>query len=762
MIVDPSQPESLYLANLYLSKRDIPRGNVLYMKPDAANYQAFAAQNLKAFLGSLQQRDLEHIDYVIVPPGGNFFVPAAGYINDLCSPVNRFTIVTGYTLAYQSDAIFGGLVSTARNHYAKTGWGARAFESDIRWNTGTPSEDESAERYYIGAMLGYTGTNGNTLQDVIDMIDRSVASDFTQPAGTVYYVETSDVNRSGPRHDLYPDAVLRMANAGGVGQHLLGVLPTGQHDCMGVMTGWASPNIDGEVMTLLPGSFADHLTSFAGNFSTTSQTKMSRWIAKGASGTAGTVEEPCNYATKFPNPRVHVVYRKGLSLGEAWFRSNGSKPFQSLFYGDPLTRPYALPPTVDLPGLPGTPVSGSALLTPTANATAPGASIAAVHLHIDGIKLETIASGGSFQLDTSLLADGPHELRVVAEDDSLQSNKGSFIGTLAVDNHGHSVAILPSATSGDLATAFDVIIGAAAGAGSGTFPEQTQLLHNGRVVASTPLSDGTLRVYGQNLGAGPARIVAVTRYLDGSRARSATIELDIAYSGSLPVGATPIAYDATIQVDPAHPALIELPGAHGELLSSTTTTLLQSPAQATVLMHGSAYVMIEASPMASGTDVVIFRIDSLAGSSNTANVLIEYVPACTPPTNICVTAANSVGAGMLMSHMGSASESANDMELVAATGPVGQSGIFYYGMGSTQQSFGDGFRCVGGSSYRLPVLAIDGAGEAHFALDLSQPPVPAGQIAAGQTWNFQFWYRDPAAGGTGFNLSDALQIEFCP
>jgi hypothetical protein len=36
------------------------------------------------------------------------------------------------------------------------------------------------------------------------------------------------------------------------------------------------------------------------------------------------------------------------------------------------------------------------------------------------------------------------------------------------------------------------------------------------------------------------------------------------------------------------------------------------------------------------------------------------------------------------------------------------------------------------------------------------------QITAGSTWNFQFWFRDPVAGGASFNLSDGLGVTFCP
>ena len=46
-------------------------------------------------------------------------------------------------------------------------------------------------------------------------------------------------------------------------------------------------------------------------------------------------------------------------------------------------------------------------------------------------------------------------------------------------------------------------------------------------------------------------------------------------------------------------------------------------------------------------------------------------------------------------------------------------------------------------------------------VDMTQLP-PGGQISYAQTWNFQGWYRDPAAGGANYNASDALSVPFCP
>jgi len=48
-----------------------------------------------------------------------------------------------------------------------------------------------------------------------------------------------------------------------------------------------------------------------------------------------------------------------------------------------------------------------------------------------------------------------------------------------------------------------------------------------------------------------------------------------------------------------------------------------------------------------------------------------------------------------------------------------------------------------------------------WQLDHTSPFDPAGQITSGSKWYFQFWLRDPAAGGAGFHLSDALEVHFC-
>ena len=127
----------------------------------------------------------------------------------------------------------------------------------------------------------------------------------------------------------------------------------------------------------------------------------------------------------------------------------------------------------------------------------------------------------------------------------------------------------------------------------------------------------------------------------------------------------------------------------------------------------------------------------------------------------CVTSPNSVGSGALIGWSGSASVSANDLELIAGGCPPGKPAIFFYGPQQTQVAFGNGTLCVTGGAFRLPVTQVDPMGVATHALDITDPPNPDGQISSGDTWNFQCWYRDPAAGGSGYNLSDALEVTFC-
>jgi len=128
--------------------------------------------------------------------------------------------------------------------------------------------------------------------------------------------------------------------------------------------------------------------------------------------------------------------------------------------------------------------------------------------------------------------------------------------------------------------------------------------------------------------------------------------------------------------------------------------------------------------------------------------------------NYCQGAPNSVGGtGGFISASGSLSVSDNSFTLIAQLLPPDQPSLFFFGPFQAQIPFGNGFRCVGGTIVRLPVV-YTGGGTAAYTMDLTAPPASS-FIDAHETWYFQNWYRDPAAGGAFFNLTNGLGVTFC-
>jgi hypothetical protein len=139
---------------------------------------------------------------------------------------------------------------------------------------------------------------------------------------------------------------------------------------------------------------------------------------------------------------------------------------------------------------------------------------------------------------------------------------------------------------------------------------------------------------------------------------------------------------------------------------------------------------------------------------------------CDDPIVYCLTSPNSVGSGALMSWIGSGSISADDFHLEASGMPANQFMMFYYGAGVANVPFGNGIKCVGNGGvglFRFSPFQTDFTGMALLKVDYAQPPVGsgAGKWNPGDVWFCQAWYRDPAGGGSQFNLSDGLRVAVC-
>jgi len=172
------------------------------------------------------------------------------------------------------------------------------------------------------------------------LIDRGVGSDGRAPAGTAYLVETQDTQRNG-RESEYPLAI-RVAQHEFNFRVVTGAPPQNPADVMFYFTGASQvPGIDAG--RFLPGAVADHLTSYGGMLTDSPQMSSLRWLDAGATGSFGTVVEPCNLLGKFPDvPVLLAHYLAGESLIEAYWKSV-LMPGQGLFIGEPLAAPFRAP-----------------------------------------------------------------------------------------------------------------------------------------------------------------------------------------------------------------------------------------------------------------------------------------------------------------------------------------------------------------------------------------------------------------------------------
>lgn len=131
------------------------------------------------------------------------------------------------------------------------------------------------------------------------------------------------------------------------------------------------------------------------------------------------------------------------------------------------------------------------------------------------------------------------------------------------------------------------------------------------------------------------------------------------------------------------------------------------------------------------------------------------------PASYCSTSPNSFGYGARIHALGSVRIATNDFTLRVVDAVPNAPGLFFFGRVPQQSPFHAGYLCIAAPIARLgPALQTTTRGVAQLELDFGLSP--ASMIAAGTIWNFQFWYRDPAATSSTTNFSDAVRVVFEP
>jgi hypothetical protein len=130
-------------------------------------------------------------------------------------------------------------------------------------------------------------------------------------------------------------------------------------------------------------------------------------------------------------------------------------------------------------------------------------------------------------------------------------------------------------------------------------------------------------------------------------------------------------------------------------------------------------------------------------------------------SSYCDGLPNSVGTGAVMQWNGPFHPSLGSLAVDGC--PADSFGMVVYSLGDQDIPFGDGRLCVGPPAWILSRTRCTPQGTALVDIRREGDAEDLDWLFYhfDATWYFQFLYRDPAGpGGTGFNLSNALEVTF--
>ncbi len=534
LVVNQNSDDSKTIANHYIRLRGIPATNVVYVdwqgSTTLATSKEFREQILKPVLAAIDARRLgAQIDYIVYsadfPYKISFVEEFKG--EKLAKQFNPVASITGatYLWAYAMakspalvmptvnwyvppDARLNQVVCKDCSQSRTSGFRSRPYWKKDGTRSAKAGEGQT---YYLSAMLGVTVERGNTVEEIVKYLRRSSVADASQPDGTFYFMKNNDV-RSKARQDCFKSVASELQSEGAKVAVLDGTVPDQAASALGIMAGTAKFSMGSNVV-IAPGAICDHLTSAGGNFKTPWQTKLSAWLRAGAAGASGTVAEPYAIQAKFPLPSIHLHYRRGASLAEAFYQSI-SGPYQLLVVGDPLCQPWAKPPTVEIEDLqPGSVVRG--VVSVKAKVTAqPGTNARLCELYVDGRLIARYPHTLPFPLNTSKLAAGRHEIRVVGVTGDLLEFRGRDSLSVIVappDGEGTdepgspAIALSIDVSPHPVVAADDRLTVTVEGPADA---EGIDILQNRRRVAHVEGTSGSVAIDAHLLGRGPVALVA--------------------------------------------------------------------------------------------------------------------------------------------------------------------------------------------------------------------------------------------------------------
>jgi hypothetical protein len=523
LVVNPTSSDSLAVANAFVAARGIPPINVLMLpwagSKEHVSLERFRAEILGPILRGIESRRLApQIDGIVY---SSDFPWRIDYRESLPPDLVRKDpfpsgSLTGMTTLL--NAVNSGspawLDPASNDYYRPLGpdgvpLETAGFRGWYGWGDDGRLLEAGGNRYLLAVMLGVTAGRGNSVSEVAAYLNRAAAADGTRPPGTIYLMTNSDI-RTTTRSGSFPAIVKALATLGVKAEIAAGTLPQGRRDVAGLTAGTASFDWPASRSTILPGAICENLTSFGGVFTPSAgQTPLSVFLRAGAAGSSGTVIEPFSIQAKFPHPGIHVHYCRGASLAEAFYQSVRA-PYQLLVVGDPLCQPWAEIPRIEAvladgggPLGPGATLSGTAVIEPRGSLGS-GGSVDRFELFVDGVRLASCGPAGRLTVDTTTLADGHHELRVVGIAATPVETQGRAVIPVVFANHGRTLTM--TVTPQRVPLDGSVKIAVAGGSLDGVLVFAT-----GRVLGRLQAASGELDVPAVMLGRGRVTIHATGR-----------------------------------------------------------------------------------------------------------------------------------------------------------------------------------------------------------------------------------------------------------
>jgi uncharacterized protein (TIGR03790 family) len=303
VVVNTADPLSVAIADYYVHQRRIPQGNVIPVRFDPRRDELPEAEFTKL------RADVE----------SRVGTQVQAYALTWARPyrVGCMSITAAFAFGIDPKYCASGCKPTQSSPY---------FDAEIA----RPHDDLHIRPAISIAALDFARAKA--------LIDRGVRSDGAMPRGTAYLVLTDDRARNvrAVEYDRLGASERQRVK--------IDILQDKDvHDRTDVMFYFIGVATVPALLSnrFLPGAIADHLTSFGGMLTTdTGQMSSLRWLEAGATGSYGTVVEPCNILGKFPNIGVLMKhYLAGETLIEAYWKSV-AMPGQGLFIGEPLAAPF--------------------------------------------------------------------------------------------------------------------------------------------------------------------------------------------------------------------------------------------------------------------------------------------------------------------------------------------------------------------------------------------------------------------------------------